>query len=122
MICTISKHEAEAKGYADALMLDYRGYVAEATGANVFFVKDGSLHTPIPDCFLNGITRQSVIAIAKERQIPVIERHIKPEEMSEFSRMLPHRFGGGSDAGVGDRHLSLQARQADRNADERLCR
>jgi branched-chain amino acid aminotransferase len=85
MICTLSKHQAEAKGYADALMLDYRGLVAEATGANVFFVKDGSLHTPIPDCFLNGITRQSVIAIAKARQIPVIERHIKPEEMSDFS-------------------------------------
>ncbi|MEP6831056.1 MAG: branched-chain amino acid aminotransferase, partial [Rhizomicrobium sp.] len=85
MICTISKHEAEAKGYADAMMLDYRGLVAEATGANIFFVKDGTLHTPIPDCFLNGITRQSVIAIAKERQIPVIERHIKPEEMSEFT-------------------------------------
>jgi len=85
MICTISKHEAEAKGYADAMMLDYRGLVAEATGANIFFVKDGTLHTPIPDCFLNGITRQSVIAIAKARQIPVVERHIKPEEMSEFS-------------------------------------
>ena len=85
MICTLSKHEAESKGYADALMLDYRGYIAEATGANIFFVKDGSLHTPTPDCFLNGITRQSVIAIAKERQVPVIERHIKPEEMSEFS-------------------------------------
>jgi branched-chain amino acid aminotransferase len=85
MICTLSKHAAEAKGYADALMLDYRGYVAEATGANVFFIKDGTLHTPIPDCFLNGITRQSVIAIAKARQIPVIERHIKPEELSGFS-------------------------------------
>ena len=85
MICTISKHEAEAKGYADAMMLDYRGLVAEATGANIFFVKDGTLHTPIPDCFLNGITRQSVIAIAKARQIPVVERHIKPEDMSEFS-------------------------------------
>ncbi len=85
MICTLSKHAAEAKGYADALMLDYRGYVAEATGANVFFIKDGTLHTPIPDCFLNGITRQSVIAIAKARQVPVLERHIKPEELSGFS-------------------------------------
>ena len=85
MICTLSKHAAEAKGYADALMLDYRGYVAEATGANVFFIKDGTLHTPIPDCFLNGITRQSVIAIAKARQIPVLERHIKPEELANFS-------------------------------------
>ena len=85
MICTISKHEAEAKGYADALMLDYRGYVAEATGDNVFFVKDGELHTPTPDCFLNGLTRQSVIAVAKARQIKVVERHIKPEEMTGFT-------------------------------------
>ena len=66
MICTMSKHAAEAKGYADALMADYRGYVAEATGANVFFVKDGKLHTPIPDCFLDGITRRSVMALARE--------------------------------------------------------
>jgi len=85
MICTLSKHAAEAKGYADAMMLDYRGYVAEATGANMFFIKDGSLHTPIADCFLNGITRQSVIAIAKAHQIPVIERHIQPEELAQFS-------------------------------------
>jgi len=85
MICTLSKHNAEAKGYADAMMFDYRGYVAEATGANIFFVKDGALHTPIPDCFLNGITRQSVIALARARQIPVHERHIKAEELSGFS-------------------------------------
>ena len=85
MICTISKHEAEAKGYADALMYDYRGYVAEATGANVFFVKDGELHTPTPDCFLNGLTRQSVIAIARARGIKVIERHIMPDELSGFT-------------------------------------
>jgi branched-chain amino acid aminotransferase len=85
MICTICKHEAEAKGYADALFLDYRGLVSEATGANVFFVKDGELHTPIPDCFLNGITRQSVIAIAKARGVNVIERHIKPEELTGFT-------------------------------------
>ncbi|HEY5346545.1 MAG TPA: branched-chain amino acid aminotransferase [Rhizomicrobium sp.] len=85
MICTMSKHAAEAKGYADALMLDYRGFVGEATGANIFFVKEGALHTPTPDCFLNGITRQSVIAIAKEHQIPVVVRHIKPEEMADFS-------------------------------------
>jgi len=84
MICTICKHEAEAKGYADAMFLDYRGYISEATGANVFFVKDGVLHTPTPDCFLNGITRQSVIAIAKARGITVIERHIKPEELAGF--------------------------------------
>jgi branched-chain amino acid aminotransferase len=85
MICTISKHEAEAKGYADAMMFDYRGYIAEATGANVFFVKDGELHTPTPDCFLNGLTRQSVIAIAKAKGVKVIERHIKPEELTGFS-------------------------------------
>ncbi|MGC9954077.1 MAG: branched-chain amino acid aminotransferase [Rhizomicrobium sp.] len=85
MICTLSKHAAEAKGYADALMADYRGYVAEATGANVFFVKDGKLHTPIPDCFLDGITRRSVMALARARQIPVIERHIEMKEMADFS-------------------------------------
>jgi branched-chain amino acid aminotransferase len=85
MICTISKHAAEAKGYADAMMLDYRGRVAEATGANIFFVKDGALHTPDPDCFLNGITRQTVIELAKRRGIEVIERAIMPEELSSFS-------------------------------------
>jgi branched-chain amino acid aminotransferase len=85
MICTICKHEAEAKGYADAMFLDYRGLVSEATGANVFFVKDGELHTPTPDCFLNGITRQTVIAIAKARGVNVIERHIKPEELTGFT-------------------------------------
>ena len=85
MICTMSKHDAESRGYADAMMLDYRGYVAEATGANIFFVENGKLHTPIADCFLNGITRQSVIALARARQIPVIERHIKPEELGGFT-------------------------------------
>jgi len=85
MICTLSKHAAEQKGYADAMMYDYRGYIAEATGANVFFAKDGALHTPIPDCFLNGITRQSIIELARVRQIPVFERHIRPDEMAGFS-------------------------------------
>jgi branched-chain amino acid aminotransferase len=85
MICTISKHAAERDGYADAMMLDWRGYVAEATGANVFFVKDGVLHTPTPDCFLDGITRRSVIRLAKRRGIQVVERHIKPEELPDFS-------------------------------------
>jgi len=84
MICTMSKHAAEAKGYADAMMFDYRGLVAEATGANMFFVKDGRLHTPAPDCFLDGITRRSVIALAKERQIPVHERQITREELPTF--------------------------------------
>jgi branched-chain amino acid aminotransferase len=85
MICTISKHAAEAKGYADALMLDYRGQVAEATGANVFFIKDGVIHTPVPDCFLDGITRRTVIGLAKRRGYEVVERVIMPEELSDFS-------------------------------------
>lgn len=84
MICTISKHAAENKGYADALMWDYEGYVAEATGANVFFVQDGRIHTPTADRFLNGITRQTVIDLARRRGIEVIERRIKPEELSGF--------------------------------------
>ena len=84
MICTISKHDAERKGYADALMLDWRGQVAEATGANVFFIKDGKIHTPTPDCFLDGITRRTVIDLAKRRGFEVIERAILPDEMAEF--------------------------------------
>ncbi|GHC65735.1 branched-chain amino acid aminotransferase [Limoniibacter endophyticus] len=84
MICTLSKHAAEDKGYSDALMLDWRGQVAEATGANVFFVKDGKLHTPTPDCFLDGITRRTVIGLARDRGIEVIERAILPEEMAGF--------------------------------------
>jgi branched-chain amino acid aminotransferase len=84
MICTISKHDAERKGYADALMLDWRGQIAEATGANIFFVKDGVLHTPTPDCFLDGITRRTVIGLAKKRGYQVIERAIMPEEMAGF--------------------------------------
>ncbi len=86
MICTISKHKAEAKGCSDALFMDYRGYVAEATGANIFFVKDGEVHTPLPDCFLNGLTRQTVIEMLKERGVTVIERHIMPEEMADFEQ------------------------------------
>ena len=86
MICTMSKHKAEAKGYTDAMMLDWRGQVAEATGANVFFVKDGELHTPTPDCFLNGITRQTVIGLAETRQIKVNERAIMPDEMQDFEQ------------------------------------
>ncbi len=85
MICTISKHDAERRGYADALMLDWEGNVAEATGANIFFVKDGVIHTPLADRFLNGITRQTVIALAKARGIEVIERRIAPEELPTFS-------------------------------------
>ncbi|MEO4041259.1 branched-chain amino acid aminotransferase [Hoeflea sp. CAU 1731] len=86
MICTLSKHAAEAKGYADALMLDWRGRVAEATGANIFFVKDGVIHTPTPDCFLDGITRRTVIDLAKKRNYEVVERTIMPEEMAEFEQ------------------------------------
>jgi branched-chain amino acid aminotransferase len=86
MICTLSKHAAERKGYADALMFDWRGYVAEATGANIFFVKDGKLHTPTPDCFLDGITRRTAIDLAKARGIEVIERVIMPEEMASFEQ------------------------------------
>jgi len=82
MICTLCKHEAEAAGYNDALMLDYRGYLAEGSGANLFLAIDGELHTPTADCFLNGITRQTVINLAEQRQIKVIERHIKPEELA----------------------------------------
>ena len=85
MICTVSKHEAEAKGCSDALMLDYRGYVAEATGANVFFVHDGVVHTPKPDCFLNGITRQTVMRMLRERGIETIERHIELDELENFT-------------------------------------
>ena len=85
MICTLSKHEAESRGYSDALMLDHQGNIAEATGANIFFKdKNGSLHTPIPDSFLDGITRKCVIGIAKSKGIKIIERKIKPEEMSNF--------------------------------------
>jgi branched-chain amino acid aminotransferase len=82
MICTISKHRAERKGYADAMMLDWQGRVAECTGANIFFVKDGQIHTPIADCFLDGITRQTVIDLAKRRGITVNERRMMPEELN----------------------------------------
>lgn len=86
MICTMSKHAAENAGYNDALMLDWRGQVAEATGANVFFVKDGALHTPTPDCFLDGITRRTVMGLARRRGLEVIERVIWPEELETFEQ------------------------------------
>ncbi len=86
MICTMSKHAAEAKGCSDAMMFDYRGYVAEATGANIFFVKDGEVHTPKPDCILNGITRQTVVQMLRDMQIKVHERHIMPEELESFEQ------------------------------------
>jgi branched-chain amino acid aminotransferase len=85
MICTISKHAAERKGYADAMMLDWQGRVAECTGANIFFIKDGKIHTPIADCFLAGITRATAIELAKKRGFEVIERRIMPEELDGFT-------------------------------------
>jgi branched-chain amino acid aminotransferase len=86
MICTMSKHAAMAKGCSDAMMYDYRGYVAEATGANIFFVKNGEVHTPKADAFLNGITRQTVIGMLRDMQIVVHERHIMPEELADFEQ------------------------------------
>ena len=88
MICTLSKHAAENAGFQDALMMDWRGQVAEATGANAFFVRDGVLHTPTPDCFLNGLTRQTVIELAKRRGIEVQERAIWPNELSSFQEVF----------------------------------
>jgi branched-chain amino acid aminotransferase len=85
MICTIEKHRAERAGYADAMMLDWQGRVAECTGANMFFVKDGKIHTPTADCFLAGITRATVIDLAKRRGIEVIERRIMPDELDGFT-------------------------------------
>lgn len=88
MIATLAKHAAEAKGCGDALMLDWRGQVAEATGANVFFVRDGALHTPTPDCFLDGITRRTIIDLARARGVEVVERAIWPEELESFEQMF----------------------------------
>ncbi|HEX8534933.1 MAG TPA: aminotransferase class IV, partial [Allosphingosinicella sp.] len=86
MICTLSRHHAQAKGYDDALMFDWRGQVAEATGANAFFVKGGTIHTPTPDCFLDGITRRTVMDLARRRGIEVVERPIWPEELEGFEQ------------------------------------
>ena len=87
-ICTMSKHEAVQQGFDDALMLDYRGLVAESTASNVFLIMDGVVHTPIPDCFLNGITRQTIIKLAKQLNIKVVERHIQPEELSQTQEIF----------------------------------
>jgi branched-chain amino acid aminotransferase len=115
MICTISKHRAERRGYADALMYDWQGRVAECTGANIFFIKDGVLHTPIADCFLAGITRETVIAVAKRRGFEVAERRISPEELSSFNECFitgtaaevtpvgeigPHKYAPGNITGA----------------------
>jgi branched-chain amino acid aminotransferase len=88
MICTLARHSAQAKGFDDALIFDWRGQVAEATGANAFFIRDGQIHTPTPDCFLNGITRQTVMDLARRRGIPVVERAIWPEELESFEQMF----------------------------------
>ena len=89
MICTLSKHDAEKDGYSDALMLDYRGYIAEATGANIFLLmSDGKLHTPTPDCFLDGITKRTVMKLAEARGLEIVERHIKPEELTTVSEVF----------------------------------
>jgi branched-chain amino acid aminotransferase len=88
MICTLSKHRAEDRGFHDALMFDWRGQVAEATGANAFFIRDGAIHTPTPDCFLDGITRRTVIDLARNRGVEVIERAIWPEELESFEQMF----------------------------------
>jgi branched-chain amino acid aminotransferase len=115
MICTISKHRAERRGYADALMYDWQGRVAECTGANVFFIKDGVLHTPIADCFLAGITRQTVIDLARRRGFEVAERRILPDELGSFNECFitgtaaevtpvgeigPHRYTPGNITGA----------------------
>ena len=86
MICTLAKQDADAKGCSDAMMFDHRGYVAEATGANIFFARDGEVHTPLADCFLDGITRQTVIGMLEERQIKVHQRHIEPSELEGFQQ------------------------------------
>ena len=88
MICTLSKHEAEDAGYDDALMLDFKGRVAEGTGANIFVMFDGKIHTPPTECFLNGITRKTVIELAKQRQFTVIERHIEPGELKNAQEIF----------------------------------
>ena len=89
MICTLSKHNAEAEGFADALMLDYRGYIAEATGANIFMLlEDSKLHTPEPDCFLDGITKRTVMVLAEARGYEIVQRHIKPEELAGASEVF----------------------------------
>ena len=88
MICTLAKHKAESEGYQDALMLDYRGRISEATGANIFLIQEGKIHTPEPDCFLDGLTRQTVIELARSRGYEVVERAIMPEELSNTQEVF----------------------------------
>ena len=113
MICTISKHKAERKGYADALMLDWQGRVAECTGANVFFIRDGAIHTPIADCFLAGITRQTVIDLARRRGFEVEERRILPDELEHFNECFITGTAAEVTPGVRDRPVPLPAGQHD---------
>ena len=122
MICTLAKHHAEDRGFHDALMLDWRGKVAEATGANIFFIRDGALHTPTPDCFLDGITRRTVIRLAKARGVETIERAIWPEELDTFEQcfltgtaaeVTPVRSAGPWEFRVGELTRRLQADYAD---------
>ncbi len=122
MICTISKHRAEQRGYADAMMLDWQGRVAECTGANIFFVKDGKIHTPIADCFLAGITRATALELARRRNIEVIERRIMPEELSGFSECFITGSAAEVTAGVRNRRLEIHAQPHHAAADGRLHR
>ena len=110
MICTIEKHRAERAGFADALMLDWRGRIAECTGANIFLVKDGVIHTPDPDCFLDGITRRTVIELAKKRGYEIVERAIMPDELGDVLGGVPHRHRRRGDAGLRDRSASVTSR------------
>ena len=121
MICTISKHKAERKGYADALMLDWQGRVAECTGANVFFTRDGALHTPIADCFLDGITRRTVIDLAKKRGLEVQERRIMPDELPSFNECFICGTGAEVTPGRRDRPAPLHAGQHLAHPDRGLC-
>jgi branched-chain amino acid aminotransferase len=125
MICTLSKQRAEERGFNDALMFDWRGRVAEATGANVFFVRDGELHTPEPDCFLDGITRRTVMDLAQRRGISVSERPIWPEELESFEQMFltgtavevtPVRSAGPWNFEVGE-----MTRQLSKDYDDLVC-
>ena len=121
-ICTISKHRAERRGFADAMMLDWLGRVAECTGANIFFIKDGKIHTPIADCFLAGITRATAIALARRHNIEVIERRIMPEELADFSECFITGTAAEVTAGVANRRLVVHARPHHPAIDGRLHR
>ncbi len=120
MICTISKHAAEKEGFNDALMLDWRGYVAETTGANVFLIRDGVVHTPLTDCFLDGITRRSVIELIKKMGLEVVERHIPAEELGTFTEMFVTGTAAEVHPGVAGVRAPLHAGQHHLRPDGRL--